>query len=144
MASAILEHHRISSAASVALGQYLTKAAKNSSTTENGTGALSRTGISTALATLNQLNVPWSQIFDAIESASSRDIALLSISPDIKKESIIITAEARSVGAMLRYSKALASKAEFKAARLIDHETVSSDNGNSIRFNLTIHLGIRS
>jgi hypothetical protein len=144
MVSAILEHHRISSATSVALGQYRTKAAKDSSTTANGTGALSRTEISTVLATLKQLNVPWSQIFDAIESASSRDIALLSISPDIKKESIIVTAEARNVGAMLRYSKALASRAEFKAARLIDHEMVNSDNGNSIRFNLTIHLGIRS
>jgi Tfp pilus assembly protein PilN len=86
-----------------------------------------------------QLNLPWPQLLDAVESATPPSIALLSLEPDGKKQMLSGTAEAKSLDAMLDYLAALKQQPFFHALVLSKHEVNERDANRPIRFQFQAH-----
>ncbi|MET3106034.1 Tfp pilus assembly protein PilN [Oxalobacteraceae bacterium GrIS 2.11] len=85
-------------------------------------------------AAIQRLNLPWSDVFDAIEEATPANIALISIEPDIKKQVIKGQAEALSSDDMIAYIEKLKKAALFVNVELIKHEVNQQDPNKPLRF----------
>jgi hypothetical protein len=83
-----------------------------------------------------QLNLPWSELFGAIEKAQVTDVALLSVEPDATKHSVRISAEARNFPAMLAYLKSLDSAGKLSNIYLQNHQVQAQDPSHPVRFGL--------
>lgn len=83
-----------------------------------------------------QLNLPWTDGLNAIEAATPPHIALLSIEPDAKKQSIKLIAEADGSQAMVAYIEALKKEPFFTSALLAGHEINEQDQNRPLRFQL--------
>jgi hypothetical protein len=75
--------------------------------------------INTAIA---QLNLPWRDLFDAVQQATPADIALVSLEPDASRRWIRITGEARTLDDVAGYQRRLGRVGLFKRAVLLLHE----------------------
>jgi Tfp pilus assembly protein PilN len=85
-------------------------------------------------AAVLQLNLPWSDVFDAIEEATPANIALVSIEPDAKKQLVKGTAEALNSDDMIAYIERLKKVALFVNVELIKHEVSEQDPYKPMRF----------
>lgn len=81
-----------------------------------------------------QLNLPWREVFDAVESATPATIALLALEPDAKKHLVKGMAEAKSSDGMIAYIEQLKQQAFFGAVILTKHEINEQDPDKPIRF----------
>ena len=81
-----------------------------------------------------QLNLPWRDLLDALESATPANIALLSIEPDSKKQTIKGTAESKSSQEMIAYIERLKKHDFFSAVVLTRHEINDQDVNRPYRF----------
>ena len=84
-----------------------------------------------------QLQRPWQQLFAMLEAMPQEDVALLSLTPDARKGQVRISAEARSLEAMLQYHQRLERSAELSDVSLLNHEVLANDPAHPVRFNLT-------
>jgi hypothetical protein len=82
------------------------------------------------------LDLPWAELFAALESIGVADVALLSLSPDARKQQVRISAEARNLEAMLDFHHRLEQTAAFRDVSLINHEIVEQAPERPVRFNL--------
>jgi Tfp pilus assembly protein PilN len=85
-------------------------------------------------ASVQQLNVPWRGLHDAVQAATPPTIALLALEPDAKKSSVRITAEAKNSDDMIAYVEALQHIDWFTTALLARHEINEQDPNRPIRF----------
>ena len=85
-------------------------------------------------AAIQQLNLPWSDVFDAIEEATPASIALMSIEPDAKKQLLKGEAEALNSDDMIAYIEQLKKVALFSHVDLVKHEVNEQDQFRPIRF----------
>ena len=83
---------------------------------------------------VEQLNLPWRDLFDAIESATPPQIALLALEPDARKHILKGSAEARDSDTMIAYIDALQQHAFFNAVVLTRHEINEQDPRKPLRF----------
>jgi len=83
---------------------------------------------------ISRLNLPWSDVFDAIEEATPGSIALLSIDPDAKKNLIKGVAEAKSSDEMIAYIEMLKKQEFFTQVILTRHEINEQDAHKPLRF----------
>ncbi len=81
-----------------------------------------------------QLNLPWHQLFDAVEGATPKTIALVSLEPDAKKSYVKGTAEAKTSDDMIAYIERLKQQSFFSAVSLIKHEVNEQDANKPLRF----------
>lgn len=81
-----------------------------------------------------QLNLPWRDLFDALEAATPADIALLAIEPNAKKHVLKGTAEAKTSDDMIAYVARLKKQALFESVLLTRHEINEQDPNRPIRF----------
>lgn len=81
-----------------------------------------------------QLNLPWRDLFDALESATPGTIALLAIEPDAKKRLLKGTAEAKTGDGMIAYIEQLKKQPFFAGVLLTRHEINAQDPNQPIRF----------
>src|SRR5258708_440137 len=58
-------------------------------------------------AAVRQLSIPWAQMIEAIEAASSNEVTVLQLQPETQQRSLRLTAEAQTPEAMLRYRRPL-------------------------------------
>lgn len=91
--------------------------------------------INTAVA---QLNLPWADVFDAIESATSPAVALLSMEPDAKKHLFKIVAETKNSENMIAYIEQLKRQKFFIDVTLSKHEIMEQDPNKPIRFQFSV------
>lgn len=84
-----------------------------------------------------QLSLPWERLFASLEALANGDIALLSLTPDARKQQLRITAEARNLAAMLAYHRSLEDSADLRDVALVNHEIVTEVPERPVRFNLT-------
>jgi len=77
--------------------------------------------------------VPWAQMLTAFESVDAKDVALLAVEPSPSRQSIRITAEAKSPDAMLNYVEALRGDS-FPEVSLVSHQVENQVPGNPLRF----------
>lgn len=94
-----------------------------------------------ALADLKQVKAivaslitPWQPLMQAVEQADMADIALLGIDPDIKKQQVLLTGEAKNLQTVLRYVAQLESQAVLHEVYLQKHAVEESDVSKPVRF----------
>lgn len=87
-----------------------------------------------ANALLRSLNVPWEDLFRAIEASAREEVALLQLQPDPQKGTVKITAEASDFAAVVAYSDTLSRREPIASVMLQSHE--QDARGKSLRFTL--------
>ena len=85
---------------------------------------------------IEQLNLPWRDLFDAMESATPANIALIAIEPDAKKHVLKATAEAKTSDDMIGYIEQLKRQEFFGSVLLTKHEINEQDPNKPVRFQL--------
>ncbi len=81
-----------------------------------------------------QLNLPWRDLFDSIESATPQNIALLELQPDAKRNLVKGMAEAKTSDDMIGYIEQLKRQEFFTAVVLTRHEINEQDPNKPLRF----------
>ncbi|MFK0092138.1 PilN domain-containing protein [Pseudomonas sp. NPDC090592] len=84
-----------------------------------------------------QLQRPWQQLFAMLEAMPQDDVALLGLTPDARKGQVRISAEARSLEAMLQYHQRLEASDELSDVSLLNHEVLAAQPEHPVRFTLT-------
>lgn len=87
-----------------------------------------------AESVLRQLALPWASMIEAVEQASSTDVTLLQMQPDAEHRSLRLTAEARSLDAMLVYLRRLDASRLLSAVHLVSHRVLAEDPSRPVRF----------
>jgi hypothetical protein len=82
---------------------------------------------------ITELNMPWSDFFDALETGTS-GIHVLSIDPNSQKNVIRIQAESKTTEQMLDYLGVLNKSTLFKNPLLTKYEVVELDPNKPTRF----------
>jgi Tfp pilus assembly protein PilN len=80
------------------------------------------------------LLLPWSELFAALESASSNDVAVLAIEPDQKKRMVRITAEVKDFDKLVDYLKRLGKAPQLRFVRLQRYEVREGDPQHPLQF----------
>jgi len=93
-------------------------------------------GVKQAYEVLRQLTVPWENLFQAVESSTDQEIALLGMEPDTEKHVVNISCEAKNVAAMLNFIKRLETRQEFGSVYLQSHQIQEHDPERPVRFSL--------
>lgn len=83
--------------------------------------------VAQANAVLDQLNLPWEELFDSIEHAATEDIALLSLQPNFANRTLRLNGEAKSMLELLEFVEALEREAVFENVHLLNYK-IKQDN----------------
>ena len=86
-----------------------------------------REQIKKANAVLAQMNVPWGELFAAIESAEDGNVGAAAVQPDARSRTVLMGGEARDLPAVLAYMTRL--ERTRAAARCGAHEPRDQDQG---------------
>jgi hypothetical protein len=95
-----------------------------------------REQIKKANLVLAQMNVPWSELFGAIESAQDKDVALLAVQPDARSRAVLIGGQARSLPAVFGYMERLERSERLVEVVLATHEIEVEEAGQPVSFSL--------
>jgi hypothetical protein len=93
-----------------------------------------REQIHKANAVLVQMNVPWGELFAAVETAQDGSVGLLAIQPDPRARSVTIGGEARSLPALLAYMSRLQGSERLRDVVLTSHEVKVKEPGQPVDF----------
>ena len=85
-----------------------------------------------------QLNLPWRDLFDAIERATPTDIALLSLEPDAGKQTMKGSAESKDLSGMIDYIASLQQQDFLSDVELLRHEINEADTHKPVRFQFSM------
>ena len=87
-------------------------------------------------AAVNQLNLPWRDLQDALAAATPASVALLALEPDARKHVLRLTAEVKNSDDMIGYIELLKQQEFFSAVTLTRHEVSELDPNRPLRFQL--------
>jgi Tfp pilus assembly protein PilN len=90
-----------------------------------------------------ELNIPWLDLFEAVEQATPETVSLLALEPDPARRTLKIEAEAAKPDDMLAYLVGLGQVRPFDDVALIRHETNERDPNQPVRFAVAAHYGGR-
>ncbi|MFZ6734890.1 PilN domain-containing protein [Undibacterium sp. Ji42W] len=85
-----------------------------------------------------KLNLPWTDVFDALEKASSDRVALLQVTPNSQKASLKAIAETKNGDDMIAYIEVLKQQKLFTAVVLEKHEINERDQNKPYRFQFEV------
>lgn len=94
-------------------------------------------------AAILQLNLPWRELQQSVAESTPKSIGLLALEPDPRKQSLKITAEARTADDMIAYIEQLKEQEFFAAAVLARHEIMETDPNRPLRFQVEVQWGAR-
>jgi Tfp pilus assembly protein PilN len=94
-----------------------------------------------AKAIILELNLPWKELFEAIESYRKEDVAVLTIEPDAQKSIVRINAEAKSLESMTGYLAYLQQLPLFRDVELMNHQVQEQDPQQPVRFMIQASWG---
>ena len=89
-----------------------------------------------AQVALQRLALRWDRLFGALESARGTGVALLAIEPDPAKNTVRLTAEARTAEDMLAYIERLQAAEGLGEVTLASHQIKQNDPLQPLRFNV--------
>ena len=93
-----------------------------------------REQIKQANTVLQQMNMPWGELFTAVEAAQDADVALLRVQPDARNQTIMLAGEARGLTAVLGYMGRLESSERLLDVVLVSHELKADEPGQPVAF----------
>lgn len=85
---------------------------------------------------LQQLALPWSALFNVVETSNEKEIALLAIQPDAGKRVLRLAGEAKNFDALLAYIARLEQSPMLGQVYLSSHELRLQDAQKPVRFAL--------
>ncbi len=88
---------------------------------------------------VRQLDLPWNELLNAVETSEEKSIALLSLEPDLRKGTVKISGEAKDFKALLNYVKQLSTREVFSSVMLQNHQIRQDDPDKPVRFFLLAH-----
>ena len=91
-----------------------------------------------------ELNLPWKELFDAVESYRKDDIAVLAMEPDAQKGLVRISGEAKSLDSLVVYLAYLQKIPLLRDIELVNHQIREQDPQQPVRFMLQATWGARS
>lgn len=83
------------------------------------------------------LSLPWTALFGALEKAADSRIALIAIEPNAKTRIVRISGETDKLEHVLPYLQTLQKQAELMNVSLAEHEIVLRGPGQPVRFTIT-------
>ena len=89
-----------------------------------------------ANAVIDQLSVPWADLFNAVEAADARGLGVLSLTPNARDRTLRLAGEARSMGEMLAYAERMAAQPTLRQVHLLDYSTAVRDGVSVVSFTL--------
>jgi len=90
--------------------------------------------VKNAETVVRQLTLPWSSLAHSIESAETKDVAVLQMQPDAQQRLLRLTAEARHQDAMLEYLQRLAATGALVDVHVVSHQVQHDDPRHPIQF----------
>lgn len=90
--------------------------------------------VQNAEAVVRQLTLPWASLADSVESAATKDVALLQLQPDAQQRLLRLTAEARHQEAMLEYLRRLAATPVLTDVHVVSHQVQRERPQRPIQF----------
>ena len=87
------------------------------------------------------LMTPWASLLTSLASASTSDVALLSVEPSVSRRALRLTAEARDPHAMLAYVAALQHEPRLSSVLLVSHQLQAQAPGTPVRFQVQANWG---
>ncbi len=87
-----------------------------------------------ANAVILELSLPWKELFEALESSQTNEVAVLAIEPDAQKGKVRISAEAKKLESMLDYVASLQKIALFREVLILNHQIQDQDPEKPVRF----------
>jgi Tfp pilus assembly protein PilN len=92
--------------------------------------------VKSAESVVRELALPWASLVQAIEQASTRQVALLQLQPDAEKRIVKLTAEARSREAMFDYMRRLGAANGLADVHIVSHQVQREDPQHPIQFSV--------
>lgn len=92
--------------------------------------------LKTANEIIMQLTLPWTALFNALESANSNNVALLGIEPDARKRLVRLSGEAKNQAAMFAYIRQLQANKAMTSVYLRHQQVQEQDPEKPVRFTL--------
>ncbi len=86
---------------------------------------------------LNQINLPWEALFDAIENIITDDVALLALQPNVKGRTLRISGESRNINALLDFVESMEREVVFEQVHLVNYKVKQDNPYRPIDFLLT-------
>jgi hypothetical protein len=90
--------------------------------------------VAVARDTVQRLTLPWPGLFGAIESASSQDVALLTVEPDPRSGKVTISGDSKDYLAALTYVLNLSRSEALSSVELVRHEVKANDPRHPVAF----------
>ena len=88
--------------------------------------------LAAARETVQRLSLPWPELFSALESAASDQVALLAIEPDPKSGTVLISGDSKDYLAALTYVLNLSRAETLARVQLVRHEAKQNAVGFSV------------
>jgi len=85
---------------------------------------------------IDQLTVPWDELFNAVEAADARGLAVLSLTPNARERSLRLAGESRSMADLLAYVGRVAEQPALSQVHLLGYNTVLRDGVSVVSFTL--------
>lgn len=92
--------------------------------------------IAAAKETVLRLSMPWDELFQALEAASSDQVALLGIQPDPKAGTVVISGDSKDYLAALTYVMNLGRTGALADVQLVRHE-MKREQGKVVGFSVS-------
>ncbi|MCL2591311.1 MAG: hypothetical protein FWD67_10675 [Betaproteobacteria bacterium] len=95
-----------------------------------------RTEMRFARRVIEQLDTPWLDLFDAVETAYDDNVTLLGIEPEPDRREVRLLAEAKDTEAMLAYVRQVRQSPVLRDAWLANHQINLQDPLRPVRFSI--------
>ena len=83
-----------------------------------------------------ELRLPWNDLFRAVEQSADPAVALLAVEPDVQRNALRVTGEAKDKDAMLRYVRRLGAQKPIVRAMLESHVERRESGRAPVQFTL--------
>jgi hypothetical protein len=90
--------------------------------------------IALARETVQRLSTPWTRLFSALESAATDNVTLLSIEPDPKARTVVISGDSKDYLAALTYVLNLSRQGALDHVQLVRHEVKKDEPQKPVGF----------
>ena len=92
--------------------------------------------------TVSALTAPWDALLDGIEQTDMQNIVLLSLTPNLKKQQLLLTGEAKDLASVLQYIKQLEMQPMLSQVYLQKHTVDITNSAKQVSFNVSANWKI--
>ena len=90
--------------------------------------------IAAANRAIRQLNLPWRDVFDALEEAASKEVSVVAIEPEAQHRTVRVSAEVANADDMVAFIRRLKQQPQFETVSLRTHRVEERDPNHPLRF----------